>query len=125
MRRVIDDSKLSLANDRIATALYKLKPEAVTRYEYGTDRIQVSLIKKYILNNIGNDFIFGDTKHAHGIGNNNAIEVIYTGDPKEQQICGYINLIDNMYGSVICYLTDIDGNIVCRYGKLTTFGWRE
>ena len=125
MRRVIDDSKLSLANDRIATALYKLKPEAVTRYEYGTDRIQVGLIKKYILNNIGNDFIFGDTKHAHGIGNNNAIEIIYTGDPKEQQICGYINLIDNMYGSVICYLTDIDDNRVCRYGTLTTFGWRE
>ena len=89
----------------------------------GPCRVLDNIVTKLDITKV-NDFIFGDTKHAHGIGNNNAIEIIYTGDPKEQQICGYINLIDNMYGSVICYLTDIDDNRVCRYGTLTTFGWR-
>lgn len=124
MRRVIDDSKLNLAKDRITTALRLLDYKTVSNYDYGTERICISWLKRYIGGQIADDFMFGDTKHAHGIGNNNAIEIIYTGNPDEQQICGYLNLIDNMFGCAICYITDIDGNNIISYGKLNPhYGW--
>jgi len=61
-----------------------------------------------ILNANGTKYAFGKTEHANGIGNNNATEIIYLGNPNEQQICGLFHCNEDLGSSAFCYVTDID-----------------
>lgn len=109
MRRVYDDTQFEKYAKALETAFRKIPAETVSEYDYGMYRAKVSKVKEKLLGKVGN-MKFGNTTHAHGIGNNNAIEIIYTGAEKEEQICGLVHLIDDMYGGVLFYVTDIDGN---------------
>lgn len=113
MRRVYDDTMYDTAKYDIMQAFNLCQPKKISRYSYGMHRASASLIKQEvlrILNANGNKFAFGKVEHAHGIGNNNASEIIYLGNPNEQQICGLIHTNEDMYSGCYCYVTDIDGN---------------
>ena len=108
MRRVIDDRHYQEVSDKIYEILKSMPADEVSKTEYGLYRAQTNLIYHYILDRLEN-VKFAKNSHAHGIGNNNAIELVYIGEPDEEQICGYLHLNDDMYGSVYCYVTDYDG----------------
>ena len=110
MRRVYDDTMFSQMTIDASEALLYAKANKKEFSDYG--RESVSKISAHVfgwLNEYGFPCIKGKNEHAYGIGNNNAIEVIYTGDEHEQQICGLLHLTDDMYGNVICWTSDIDG----------------
>lgn len=110
MRRVIDDTMYEeVANDLENTFSCRLRAPSVSEYSWGTYRASVRKVKDALLYLCDSEIKFGSVTHAHGIGNNNAIEIIYIGNPKEEQICGLVHLIDDMFGGVIFYVTDIDG----------------
>lgn len=123
MRRVYDDSKFDLAKQCITNAYKDMRFEDVSRHENYTDRVRVDLMKSFILDYFNGQFKYGHTTHAHGIGNNNAIEIIYVGDPTEEQICGLLHLTQGMYGEAYMFVTDIDGNRKEKYGELNRWGW--
>lgn len=107
MRRVIDDFYYNVAEKEIMCIVNNIPAKEVSEYDYGLYRAQVSLIRNYVQKNL--KYIrFGKSEHAYDIGNNNAYEIIYTGNPKEEQICGLFHITDNMYGSCICWVSDID-----------------
>lgn len=110
MRRVIDDEHFEEIANKICAIIKDIPADEVSESGWCLDKdASVYLIANYIKDRL-EDVKFGKNEHAHGIGNNNAIELIYTGNPKEEQICGYLHLVNNMYGCVVCYVTDIEGN---------------
>lgn len=128
MRIVYDDAQLSnlvdlvknIVNETMKTEV-QVKP--FTEYDYGTYRVKEQLVKKHMNRvfaysgfEIGNDVY-----HANGIGNNNRYPVYYNA-PEEKQQVGYINLIDDMYGSVYVYVTDYNQKKHGLSYKLTKFG---
>lgn len=111
MRRVYDDHMYEATKNAICAAFNRINPRSVSEYDYGAYRANVGRIKNAvlsILNRNGEKYMLGRVEHAHGIGNNNAIEVIYLGD-NEQQICALMNINSDLYGGCFCYVTDIDG----------------
>ena len=108
MRRVYDDSALNEIANKLEDAFRKIPADSVSEYNWGMYRAVVSKIKARLLNDV-KGVQFGNVSHANGIGNNNAVEIIYTGNPQEQQICGLLHLNSDMYGGVFFYVTDIDG----------------
>lgn len=111
MRRVIDDSMYTTAKNAIMNAVQTCELQKIQKYCHGMMRTNVGLIKTEVLNIINHDetnYAFGKTSHKHGIGNNNAIEIIWLGDPKEQQICGLFHVTDDMFGRCICWVSDFD-----------------
>jgi len=109
MRRVYDDTEYQNVADTLRKAFLAIPADYVSEYDYGMYRAKVSKVKEQLLRYVPS-IKFGNTTHAHGIGNNNAIEIVYTGNNFEEQICGLLHLIDDMYGGVLFYVTDIDGN---------------
>lgn len=109
MRRVYDDTEYQNVADALRKAFLAIPADYVSEYDYGMYRAKVSKVKEQLLRYVPS-VKFGNTTHAHGIGNNNAIEIVYTGNNFEEQICGLLHLIDDMYGGVLFYVTDIDGN---------------
>ena len=107
MRRVIDDSMLKKISAHIDAIIWSLDPEDFTEYHWGIDRVQVGLIRDEIVRYTPH-IKLGKNTHANGIGNNNAYEIIYTGNPQEEQICGLLHLTDDMYGGVYVWVSDID-----------------
>ena len=106
MRRVYDDRRFDDVSKQIMDAIMRVPADEVSEYRYGCYRASTSKIKDYIGNIV--DVKFGKNEHAHGIGNNNSIELIVdAGD--EEQICGLLHMTDDMFGKVICWVTDIDG----------------
>ena len=115
MRRVYDDTQFEETRNWIDAAFGTLQyhPEKVRKHSYGMNRTEPALVRDAVLRRLNgnkNLYKFGNTTHAHGIGNNNATEIIYLGNPAEEQICGLIHVNDDMYGRCFCYVTDIDGN---------------
>lgn len=109
MRRVYDDTEYQSVADALRKAFLAIPADYVSEYDYGMYRAKVSKVKEMLLRYV--PYVkFGNTTHAHGIGNNNAIEIVYTGNNCEEQICGLLHLIDDMFGGVLFYVTDIDGN---------------
>ena len=111
MRRVYDDTKFEFVKTKVMSHIWRMDEQDiadVVEYDYGTDRAQVYLIRRKVGGWLGDDFKFGKNEHAHGIGNNNAIEVIYLGEDNEEQICALLHLTDDMYGGVYCWVSDID-----------------
>ena len=107
MRRVIDDTYYEEAARDIMRIVRNIKPEQVSEYSYGTYRAKSRLIIQQIKDKV-EDIKFGKSLNTTGIGNNEQYEIIYTGNPQEEQICGAIHLTDDMYGSVIVWVSDID-----------------
>jgi|GEM_PF-6022411 len=105
MRRVIDDTQFEAARDTFMSAFREIPAADVSKYGYGMYRAEVSEIRTALSKRVPN-YMLGQKKPD--IGNNNAIEIIYTGDEKEQQVCGLLHLTDDMFGGVICWVTDID-----------------
>ena len=66
-----------------------------------------SLILDRILKNVS-DIKLGRDVNTTGIGNNWAHELIYTANPAEEQIFGILHMTDDMFGSIICWMSDID-----------------
>jgi len=117
MRRVIDDSKYPVIARQLCDIIRTLNPSELREYSYGIDRVKVSYVRDAILAR-SYGIKLGKVEHAHGIGNNNAYEIIYTGNPIEEQICGYLHLTDDMYGGVICWVSDYDGSRTTESRKL-------
>lgn len=107
MRRVIDDSYYAEAERKIMEIVRNIPADKVSKYDWGTYRAKVHLVRAWVEERVSN-IKFGKCEHANGIGNNNALEIIYTGNSNEEQICGLFHLTDNMFGSVICWVSDYD-----------------
>ena len=107
MRRVVDDRMYVVISDQINKLIWSLDPKPLSAYSWGMDRVNVGMVRDAIAARIPN-IKFGKNEHANGIGNNNAYEIIYTGNPREEQICGLLHLTDDMYGGVICWVSDVD-----------------
>lgn len=108
MRRVYDDKHLDDAMEKVIPLFEFVKnnPSLFSNMK----RMQVGKISRYIFDNLdynGFPCFAGKNEHAYGIGNNNAIEIIYAGE-EEQQICGLLHLTNDMYGGVIAWVSDID-----------------
>ena len=108
MRRVIDDAHYEEVKKMVMDVIFEIPEEKVSEYDYGTYRAQRDLIMEYILKELGEVIKFGKDMNDTGIGNNACYELIYLGDPKEQQICGIIHLTSDLYGNIICWVTDYD-----------------
>ena len=109
MRRVYDDFYYNKVSKEIYKALRSISRDDVSEYEWGMKRSQRSLIMRKILFQVP-DIKWGKSCNTTGIGNNGCYEVIYTGNDKEEQIIGLIHLTDNMFGTTICWVSDIDND---------------
>lgn len=117
MRRIIDDAMYKPIAAHINDVIHHINPASCRRYEYGMDRVQVSMVRDTILMRVPH-IRLGKNEHAHGIGNNNSYEIIYTGNSSEEQICGLLHLTNDMFGGVIAWVSDIDGNRATPSRKL-------
>ena len=115
MRRVIDDSKYNEVAKIIMEIVQGIPANRVSEYEYGMYRAQSYKIREYILERV-NNIKFGKSMNTIGIGNNGCYEIIYTGNPQEEQICGLIHLTNDMYGSQIVWCSEYD-NGKATHGK--------
>lgn len=129
MRIVYDDERLPFLVDMVEGIITQafvterqMKP--VTEWSYGMNRVEVSLVKKCLKRTFeANRFEIGnDVYHEHGIGNNNRYPVYYN-TPDEKQQVGYLNLINDMYGSVYVYVTDYNQKKHGRSYRLTSHGY--
>ena len=128
MRRVYDDTKCEFVKTKVMSHIWRMDKNDIAdivKYDYGCERVQVYLVKKKIAGWLGDDFKFGKNEHAHGIGNNNAIEVIYLGNKDEEQICALLHLTDDMFGSVYCWVSDIDEENKTESAFITDRGVRH
>ena len=109
MRRVYDDTHYEKVKDELIKALEDIafNPKTVTEYSNGMDRARAYKIRKRLESVYG--YKFGKNEHTYGIGNNNAIELIVGANMNEEHICGLLHLTDDMFGSVLAWITDIDG----------------
>ena len=121
MRRVIDDEHYLEVSEQIARAINNINPGSVSDYSYSSWRANGNKILNAIKNSV-KDIKWGKYMNTTGIGNNASYEIIYLGNPKEEQICGIIHVTDDMYGSQICWVSDYDGK---RSTKSRTIPGRE
>lgn len=129
MRIVYDDEQLekfvSIVKSIISQAFAtKAQMSPVMKWSYGMDRVEVPLVKN-CLNRSFKAYGFevgNDVYHVNGIGNNKRYPVYYN-TPNEKQQIGYLNLINDMYGSVYVYVTDYNQNKRGRSYKLTRLGF--
>ena len=106
MRRVIDDTHYEEVATKINNLIGIIPVRNMTEYHYGSNRVQVHLIKQYLFKHMP-EIKFGNVTHANGIGNNNSIECIWKSDT-EEQICALLHLTDDMFGGVYAWVSDID-----------------
>lgn len=110
MRRVYDDIMLTDIAPRMIQALIDCKnTRNLCKYDYGSMRAQTSKIKDLMVNSVEYVMIGANANHT-SIGNNWCHELIYTGNATEQQIFGLLHITNDMYGSCIVWISDIDGN---------------
>lgn len=125
MRRVYDDKNLDEAMEKVIPLFefVKKNPSLFSEYDIAHRSMVVGKIRDYIFDNLdynGFPCFAGKTEHAYGIGNNNAIEIIYVGE-EEQQICGLLHLTAHIYGGgVSAWVSDID-----EQRKTPTYEFRD
>ena len=105
MRRVYDDDMYNEVAVVVNGVIQTINPNQVAEYSWGINRANDSLIRNVILNRT-NYIKFG---RNIGISNNACYELIYTGNDQEEQIVGLFHCTDDMYGGMICWVSDIDG----------------
>lgn len=130
MRIVYDDEQLPLfvktVKDIIGVAFSTQEQmKSVVRHSYGMDRVETTLVKKQLSRLLEpNGFEIGnDVYHENGIGNNSRYPVYYNTIDEKQQV-GYINIIDNMYGDVLVYVSDYERDKWSNTYKLSKYGCR-
>lgn len=107
MKRIYDDAHYAQVASSIDDALLSIDPYDVCRYDNGVVRAQRNLIVAAIFGHV-RGIKLGRDCNTTGIGNNWAHELIFTGDEYEQ-ICGILHLTFDMFSSIICWVSDIDG----------------
>lgn len=118
MRRVIDDTHLEEVANEIMGIIKCMPADEVSKYSWGMYRAERDKILDYVFGHTDLPIKLGENKNTSGIGNNWKRELIWTGDEKEEQICGILCLIDDMYGNIYAYITSIDGNNVGNRRKI-------
>ena len=101
MRIVYDDTMQETMAAAVGEFMDALNVEEIVRYEWGTDRVQMSMLREklgayleYYRMSIGNT-----VTHAYGIGNNCQYPVYYHPEGVDEiQQCGNINLNSDPYG---------------------------
>lgn len=123
MRIVYDDEKQSEFVNAVEKFMDEYDPKKYIRYEHGTDRVQMDLVKKGL-----NRFLksykmeIGNTvTHAYGIGNNCCYPVYYHTESEIQQ-CANINLNTGMYGEGYVSVEDYNGKKIGHSHELNKWG---
>lgn len=128
MRIIYDDNMQSTFVQAVSRFMARLHAAEFTRYENGTDRIQMGMVKerlnKYLL---AYHMEIGKTvTHAHGIGNNCQYPVYYhPEDGTEIQQCAYINLNTGLYGEGFLSCEDYNGNRIGNAYELHKYGIKQ
>lgn len=128
MRIVYDDTMQETMAAAVGAFMDALNVGEVTRYEWGTDRVQMGAIKKKLglylepyRMSIGNT-----VTHAHGIGNNCQYPVYYRPEGVDEiQQCGSINLNSGLYGEGYVSCEDYNGKRVGAAYEVTTRGVKK
>ena len=126
MRVVYDDSmqKTFVAATEKFVGGFNVKD--VVRYEWGTERVQMHMVKEKLnafLRQSFNMEIGKTVTHAHGIGNNCQYPVyFYPNGVDEVQQCAYINLNTGMYGEGFLSCEDYNGNRIGAIYEISTWG---
>ena len=109
MRRVIDDTHYTEIADKIYEILKAMPADEVNVDKGGWAGIRptAEAIAEYISERLENARI-GKNISRGFIGNNHSYEIIYTGDPKEEQLCGILRANEDPAGGVYCYVMDYD-----------------
>ena len=128
MRIIYDDNKQSIFVQAVSRFMAGLHTAEFTRYENGTDRIQMGMVKEG-LNEYLRDYhmeIGKTVTHAHGIGNNCQYPVYYhPEDGIEIQQCAYINLNTGLYGEGFLSCEDYNGNRIGNAYELHKYGIKQ
>lgn len=90
--------------------------KGLTEYRGSMDRIKVSSVKNAIEQFIeqatsGSVIVSDNVKHAHGIGNNNAFEVLKVKGAEKEHI-GFLHLVNDMYGGCFVRVTDNKNKLI-------------
>ncbi len=125
MRSVYDDAKQGSMAAAVGKFIDSLDVKEITRYEWGTDRVQMDILKRMLglylepyRMSIGNI-----VTHAYGIGNNCQYPVYYHPEGADEiQQCGNINLNSGMYGEGYVGCEDYNGKRVGAAYEVTTRG---
>lgn len=125
MRIVYDDTMQETMAAAVGEFRDALNVEEIVRYEWGTDRVQMHLLKKklgayleYYRMGIGNT-----VTHAYGIGNNCQYPVYYHPEGVDEiQQCGYININSGMYGEGFVSCEDYNGKRIGAAYEVRTRG---
>lgn len=110
--RIIYDAMQESMVAAVGKFMDSLDVKEITRYEWGTDRVQMDTLKKRLglylepyRMSIGNT-----VTHAHGIGNNCQYPVYYHPEGVDEiQQCGSININTGMYGEGFVSCEDYNG----------------
>lgn len=125
MRIVYDDAMQEAMAAAVGEFMDSLDVKEITRYEWGTDRVQMGILKKMLCHYLEPyRMSIGDTAtHAHGIGNNCRYPVYYHPEGVDEiQQCGSINLNSGMYGEGFVGCEDYNGKRVGAAYEVTTHG---
>lgn len=125
MRIVYDDAMQESMAAAVGKFMDSLDVKGITQYEWGTDRVQMGILKKRLSSYLEPyRFSIGNTvTHAHGIGNNCRYPVYYRPEGVDElQQCGSINLNSGMYGEGYVNCEDYNGRRVGAAYEVTTRG---
>lgn len=117
MRRVIDDTMYEDLGYAITEFVATIPAESVSEYSWYDYRASSRKIIEKILRNF-DKVKLGKSLNTTGIGNNEQYELIYTGDPNEEQIFGAIHLTNDMFGGEIVWVSNIDNTDSFRSRKI-------
>ena len=125
MRIVYDDTMQGSMTAAVEGFMESLDVKEIVRYEWGTDRVQMGILKENLRlylepyrMSIGNT-----VTHAYGIGNNCQYPVYYHPEGSDEiQQCGNINLNSGMYGEGFVSCEDYNGKRVGAAYEVTTRG---
>lgn len=108
MRRVIDDEMYEALSQEIETIYMTMPADQVSENRGREYCASTHLICNYIIDRVDNVKL-GKYTTTTGTGSNDSYELIYTGNPIEEQIFGILHCTDNMFGSCILWVSDYDG----------------
>ncbi len=125
MRIVYDNAMQGSMAAAVGKFMDSLDVKEITRYEWGTDRVQMDILKRMLglylkpyRMSIGNT-----VTHAYGIGNNCQYPVYYHPEGVDEiQQCGNINLNSGMYGEGVVSCVDYNGIRIWAAYEITTRG---
>ncbi|MBD5537696.1 MAG: hypothetical protein HDQ99_19000 [Lachnospiraceae bacterium] len=125
MRIVYDDAMQGSMTAAVEGFMDSLDVKEIVRYEWGTDRVQMGILKENLrLYLEPHRMSIGNTvTHAYGIGNNCQYPVYYHPEGSDEiQQCGNINLNSGMYGEGFVSCEDYNGKRVGAAYEVTTRG---